>query len=331
MRIRTLAWLVPLLALPSLAHAQVYVAPPQPIYAPPPAYAPPPPPAAYAQPPAPYYAPPPPAYAPPATVYVAPGHIIVRTRVRWHRRPVIVAPAPVYAAPVAPPPPTVYVAPPVYVEAPVPEPAYAPPPAPYYAPPPPPTVYVPPPPVLTPPVLVARPAAPPAWTSRFGLGVRGTGQVVNDNWNNLGIGGELLYRVSAHVTTELASEYQKNANGPIDRIDVPTTFGLRLHIGNPHWIVSPYFVLAAGLDVAWQDLHVATDTAYYFDGQVGGGLELRLGQHVAITADARFDGKKRLNDPEAAVANTTSVNGKPVAPLADQYGGQFRLGFAVYF
>jgi hypothetical protein len=329
MRIRTLLWSLPIAALSSLANAQVVVAPP--VYAPP---AP-----VYVAPPAPVYAPPvyappvyaPPVYAPPVyappPVYVAP-HAYIRARVRWHlRRAAVVVAPPVIAAPppavYAPPPPTVYVAPPIYVEQPA---EYAPPPAPpvYYAPPPPPAA--PP-----PPVIVARPVVPPPWTSRFGLGVRGTGQVVNDSWNNLGIGGELLYRAGAHVVTELASEYQKNVNGPIERIDVPTTLGVRLHIGSPSWVVSPYFVLAAGLDVAWQDLHVATDTAYFFDGQLGGGLELRLGQHVAITADARFDGKKRLNSPEAAVAATTSVNGKPVAPLADQYGGQFRLGFAVYF
>ncbi len=161
--------------------------------------------------------------------------------------------------------------------------------------------------------------------------MRGTGQVVNDNWNNLGIGGELLYRATAHVTTELASEYQHNVSGGIDRTDVPTTLGVRLHLGRPSWVLSPYVVFAAGLDVAWQDLKVATDTAYYFDGQLGGGLELRLGQHVAITADARFDGKKRVNDVEPKIAATTSVNGKPVSPLGDQYGGQFRLGFALYF
>ncbi|HZS35735.1 MAG TPA: hypothetical protein VFF06_02865 [Polyangia bacterium] len=304
-----------ILAVPAIASAQVVIEPPGAYVAPPaPVYAAPPPPPVYAPP---VYAPPPPRYYAPPPIYVQPApHIIIRTKVRWWRRAgVYVQPAPVVIAP-----PAVYVQPapqPVYVE-------QAPPPV-YYAPPAPPAA---PAPVLA----LARPyAPPPPWSARFGLGVRGTGQVVNDQWNNMGIGGELLYRVSAHVSTELACEYQKNVNGPVDRIDIPTTLGVRLHIGRPSWVVSPYFVAAAGLDVAWQDLRFATDTAYYFDGQVGGGLELRLGQHVAITADARFDGKKRVNDPEPAVALTTSLNGKPVAPLGDQYGGQFRLGFAVYF
>jgi hypothetical protein len=90
-------------------------------------------------------------------------------------------------------------------------------------------------------------------------------------------------------------------------------------------------VVAAGVDISLLDMKFTDDTAYYFDGQLGGGLELRLGQHVAITADARFDGKKRLNDPDEKVAATTSINGKPFHALADEYGGQFRLGVAAYF
>jgi hypothetical protein len=181
-------------------------------------------------------------------------------------------------------------------------------------------------------VVVVRPAPkPPGWQSRIGLGVRGTGQTVNDNWNNLGIGGEFLYRASNHISLELAAEYQKNVNGDIDRMDIPVTAGVRFHIGSPNWIVSPYFVLAAGFDYANMDLRVAHDEAYYFDAQLGGGLELRLGQHFAITADARFDGKKRIDDAAPSVQATSFVNGKRVSALGDEYGGQFRLGLAVYF
>jgi hypothetical protein len=342
--------------VPALASAQtVYVAPtpevsvtvPAPAPPAPPVYAPPAPPM-YAPPPPPMYVPPPPrAYVPPVRVYVpppprvyvappmigvVPPHVYIRERVRWHVRR---AAAALLAA--VPPPPTVYVAP----GPPVPPPLVAPPPcccnACAMAPPPPPTVYVapappPPPAPMVQEVVVVRPAPPPVgWKSRFGLGVRGTGQVVNDNWNNLGIGGELLYRASNHVSLELAAEYQKNLDGNLDRVDVPVTTGVRIHIGNPHWIVSPYFVLAAGFDFANLDLKVTNDTAFFFDAQLGGGLELRLGQHFAITADARFDGKKRIDDPSPAVQSTRLVDGKPVSPLGDQYGGQFRLGAAVYF
>jgi hypothetical protein len=90
-------------------------------------------------------------------------------------------------------------------------------------------------------------------------------------------------------------------------------------------------VFAGGLDFASQDLKFTHDDAIYVDGQVGGGLELRLGQHVAITADARLDAKKRANDTADNVLATNSVDGKPVHPLGDEVGGQFRLGVAVYF
>ena len=332
MKTRLLAVALALGAPPAAAYAQtVYVAPTPEVSvtAPaPPVYAPPAPPV-YVPPRPPVYAPPPPRVyvRPPAYYAPPPPHVWIRQRVRWHIRRAAAAllgaipPAVI----VAPAPPTVYVNPPVAPLPPIPPPVVAPPPCCYG---PPPTVYVEPAPA--PAVVVVRPQQP-GWTSRIGLGVRGTGQVVSDSWNNVGIGGEFLARISNHWTLELAAEYQKNTQGPIDRIDIPATIGFRLHIGNPRWFLSPYLVAAAGFDYANEDLRVHSDEAYYFDAQVGGGLELRLGQHFAITADARFDGKKRIDDPSPAVVATTSINGKPVHPLGDEYGGQFRLGVAVYF
>jgi hypothetical protein len=294
---------------PSLALAQVvYIAPPPPPPLPPP---------------------PPPVFVAPS-VGMIPPHVYIRERVRWHLRHLprvyvhagIIAvppPPPVVVVP-APPPPPVYIEPQVMPLPPVPPPIIAPPPC-CYAPPP---VYAP--------VEVVKPRpVVPMWTSRIGLGVRGTGQVLDNGWNNLGIGGEFLYRASPHLVTELAAEYDHSTATALDRVDVPVTVGLRVHIGRPNWIVSPYFVFAAGVDVAQQDLKFTTDQSIYIDGQLGGGLELRLGQHFAITADARFDAKKRANDVAQNVAATTSVDGKPVHPLGDELGGQFRLGAAVYF
>jgi hypothetical protein len=271
----------------------------------------------------------PPVYIPaPPPLGSVPPHVYIRERIRWHLRHhaprVVVVQPPVYAQP-----PTVYVQPPaVAVQPPQMEPAPMPPiPPPIVAPAPPMVYYAP-----APPVVLVRPRKPvPQWQARLGLGVRGTGQVIDNGWNNLGIGGELLYRVSPHVSTELAGEYQRSVDGNLTRTDVPVTLGLRLHIGRPNWVVSPYFVVATGIDVGMLDYKFTTDTAVSFDAQLGGGLELRLGQHFAITADARFDGKKRLNDPSQAVISTRSINGKTVHPLGDEYGGQFRLGVAAYF
>jgi hypothetical protein len=292
-------------AIPSLASAQgVYVTLPPP---------PPPPPIVYAP-----------------SVGMIPPHIYIRERVRWHLRHLprvyvnagviaVPPPPPVYVVP--PPPPPVYVEPQVIELPPVPPPIIAPPPCCYnYAP------------LPYEPVAVVKPRpVVPMWTSRIGLGVRGTGQVLDNGWNNLGIGGEFLYRASPHLVTELAAEYDHSTATALDRIDIPVTIGLRVHIGRPNWIVSPYFVFAAGVDVAQQNLKFTTDQSIYVDGQIGGGLELRLGQHFAITADARFDAKKRANDVAQNVAATVSIDGKPVHPLGDELGGQFRLGAAVYF
>src|SRR5437868_1410788 len=101
----------------------------------------------------------------------------------------------------------------------------APPPVPYAPPAPP--VHVPGPPPVE--IVVQRAKPVPQWTSKIGLGVRGTGQVINNGWDNLGIGGELLYRASPHLVTELAAEYQRSPDGPLDRTDIPVTLGLRLH------------------------------------------------------------------------------------------------------
>jgi hypothetical protein len=184
------------------------------------------------------------------------------------------------------------------------------------------------------PAVIVRRAPIEGWRSKIGLGVRGTGAIQHDGWQQLGIGGELLLRVSPHLVTELAAEYQKavdNTPSAIDRMDVPVTFGLRMHIGRPSWWVSPYFVVAAGVVFASQDLKVTDDFAFYFDAQLGGGLEVRLGQHVALTFDARLDARKRANDPSAQVASLRSVDGRMVRPLDDEIGGQFRAGAAVYF
>ena len=317
---------------PALASAQEMIEPaPAPAPPPPPAFIPPPPPAPpVVVAPPPYYRPPyryaPP---PPPIVYPSPGaippHVYIRERIRWHLRRVlprvvIVPPPPpvIYAAP-----PVVYAAPPVAPMPPMPPPVVVPPPCCYAQP-------------IAPPeevVLVAPKPAVPMWSSRIGLGVRGTGQIIDDGWNNLGIGGEFLYRVSPHLSTELAAEYQRStaSDSKLGRVDIPVTIGLRMHIGRPTWIVSPYFVVAAGVAYASEDYKFTTDDAIYVDGQIGGGLELRLGQHFAVTADARLDAKKRANGVADNVLATTSIDGKPVRPLGDEVGGQFRLGVAAYF
>jgi hypothetical protein len=237
---------------------------------------------------------------------------------------------PNYPPPYYYPPPQAYVQPlpppPVYVQ-PAPPPVYAPPPPPVYAQPAP-----PPPPSLN----YYRPTVVPRsqWAAKFGIGGRFAGTIntgEGTTFGQLGFGGEVLYRIHRRVVMELAGEYQKRVDSGFDRYDVPVTLGVRLHIGAPDWVVSPYFVAAAGGVYSDLDYLRSRDKAWLLDGQLGGGLEIRLGRHFAITADVRLDARHRLTKPDDATAATVSINGKPFSPIGDSYGGQFRLGAALYF
>ncbi|MFO0574822.1 MAG: hypothetical protein U1A78_12590 [Polyangia bacterium] len=296
-------------------------------------------------------------------------HIMVMPRVvPVVAPPVMVAPPPVYVQPYAQPYPQPYAQPypqpypqPYYYAPPPPPPVYvqpAPPPATYVQPLPPPPVYVQPPPVVVqqpapqvyvqpappppppmmaapPPPVVVRMPPPADWKHRFGLGFRFAGAINTDRnhteFSQLGLGGEILYRAHRRIVMELGGEYQKRVDNGFARWDVPVTLGMRIHIGAPDWVVSPYFVLAAGGAYADLDYVHSHDRAWFLDGQAGGGLEIRLGKRFAISADLRGDARYRLTKPDEATAATLSINGKPFAPMDNQYGLQFRAGAAVYF
>ena len=271
-----------------------------------------------------YAYPPPPVYvqpAPPPPVYVQP------------------APPPVYVQPAPPPPVYVQPAPPA-------EPPELPPPPVYQAPMPTPApVYVQPaPPVAmnapAPTIQVAKPVPPiPQWRSRFGLGARFVAGIstekhpmaLEDRFTKLGFGGELLYRASRRVVLELSGEYQKRLDAGLERYDVPVLFGTRLHIGAPDWLFSPYFVGAIGGSYSRLDYLRSQDTAWFLEGQLGGGVELRLGQRFVISADVRGDGRYRLTEPDELTRSTQCVNGSPLLPMGNQYGLQGRLGAALFF
>jgi hypothetical protein len=278
--------------------------------------------------------------APPVVVQQAPPMYYPPPYYYPPQPPVYVQQPPVYIQPPAPPP--VYLqppAPPVYMQPP-PPPVYAQPaPPPVYMQPPPPPVYAQPPVMEAPPppAYAARPAyRPPAsqWQAKYGFGGRFAAMINTDeltNFSQLGFGGELLARVHRRIVLELAGEYQKRVDNGFARYDVPVTLGMRVHIGAPDWVVSPYFVVAGGAAYSNLDFLHSQDKAWFVDGQLGGGLEIRIGKHVALTADVRGDARHRITDPDEATLATTSVNGKPFYPMQDSYGLQGRLGVALYF
>lgn len=243
-------------------------------------------------------------------------------------------PPPVYGSPVSPEPyPTVQPGAPVYS------------PAPMYAPP----AYGAPPVYAQPPVYVRPPSPPPRpWGFRpqFGLGIRFLGAWNANAYTDVGQGGvagDLLFRVHPRLTLELSaawlstttdSEYQTSYS----RRDVPLTLGTRIHLGNPSWLASPYLALASGGGWAraytpvadeFGFLYEASDAGWFWDAQLGGGLELRLGHHFALNLDLRLASRLRVDkQPRLEVID---FSGAAVPILSHQFGALFQFGLAAYF
>lgn len=156
--------------------------------------------------------------------------------------------------------------------------------------------------------------------ARVGLGVRGSATVFGEGKYNAGGGAELLVRLSRHLSLELAAEYQRSLATSLLRQDLPITLGLRAYLLGPQARIAPYLIAAGGIDLAGADLAGVSQRGLFLEGQLGGGLELRLGRHLAITADTRFDVRKLLGKPNDSIAD-----------LRSGYSVQVRLGAAVYF
>lgn len=310
---RSPRWLLStLLLFPSLASAQVFVPPPPPLPLPP--------------------------------------GVHIQQRIHWHVRraapQVVVTPPPVWVAPAAPPPPVYYSQPPlVHIEPQ--QPVYAQPQPVYQQPsccvqvPPPPPVVTAPAPVVAAPVVVAQPApAKPQWNARFGLGasVEGTFARGNDPTRGYGVLAQLRYRTSRHTALELMGGYQRSDfdNG-LQRADVPITFGLLIPFLGPEHAFSPYLVGAVGLNFA--QLRLVDTPGFRLDdsrlqglAQVGGGFEVRLGQHLSLNTDARLEGRWNASDASPEVLNTVvKVDGQVVEPLRNSVGVRLGVGATVYF
>jgi hypothetical protein len=244
-------------------------------------------------------------------------------------------PPPVYADPGYPQPaPTGMPGSPVYAPAPV----YVPPPA------------YPQPMVYGQPTVYVRPPAPPprpyAFRPQLGIGFRVTGAWNANAYTDVGQGGlagDLLFRVHPRLTLELSAGWLSTTSSSeyenaYSRTDVPFTLGARIHIGNPQWLASPYVLLAAGGGWAraytpvvdeFGALYEASDAGWFLDGQAGGGLELRLGHHVAINMDLRLATRLRIDrQPRFEVQD---YFGGSVPILGHQFGGQANFGLSFFF
>lgn len=257
-------------------------------------------------------------------------------------------PPPVYTAPDQPvaPAPQPYVAQPYVAQPYAPQPYYV--PQPYqpggpqaYTP-----TYVAPPTYAPAPMTVRPPAPRYAFRPQFGLGFRAVGAWGVNSFTDFGQGGlsgDLLFRIHPRVTLEmtatwLGTTYNSEAQTGYSRYDVPLTLGVRVYPGHPAWVAAPYFVFATGAGwarattpVIDQDglLFDATETAWFWDGQAGGGVELRLGRHVALNADVRVTTRLRIDRGQRlevidAVGNTVPIMGHQGGVLGN-------LGLSVYF
>lgn len=274
----------------------------------------------------PYPVAPPPAYRP-VPVGAVPPHVYVRERIRWHfhRRPrvVVVQPrAQVYVAPPQQiyvpqpaPPAQVYVAPQAPVQA-----------QPYYSPP---CCYQPPPP---PPVAYPRPVKRP-FRPQVGLGVTGEGifGLYNNDFRGYGILGQLRYRAVPHLTLELQGGYERARNSQgLLRADVPVIFGLLVPLAGPRSVLSPYFVFAGGLNFANARLTELDERRLQAIGQIGFGLELRLGSHVALNGDARLEGRWNVTG-QSTSPGTTAANGPTAQLIPNTLGLRVGGGLTIYF
>lgn len=223
-------------------------------------------------------------------------------------------------------------------------------PAPIYVPPPPPPVYVvqapapivvaaPAPVVAAAPVAVVAKPAKPQFTSRFGLSVVGEGvfDLTGLDSKGWGILGELRFRTARHLGFSLTSGYDRaETSTGFRRIDVPLMLGMMVYFLGPEAIISPYVVGAAGLNFAnvefmdTPSLKIRDERTQAM-AQLGGGLELRLGQHFAFNLDARYEGRWNLDDPSKSLANASEIEGRAVKPIESSSGLRVGLGASVYF
>ena len=158
-------------------------------------------------------------------------------------------------------------------------------------------------------------------------------KVDNQGW---GIMGQGRYRAARHLGLELMGGYQQSDQGGFKRTDIPLTFGLQIPFLGPEYVLTPYAVVAAGVNFAHLTLIDATnkqlaDTRTQAVAQAGGGLELRLGPRFSINGDIRAEGRWNMNEASDAVKNTTSIDGKAVHPITDSVGVRAGVGGTFYF
>ncbi len=242
--------------------------------------------------------------------------------------------------------PTVVVRPvPVYV---------APAPAPVYVAPAPAPVYVTPAPVVGPPATVMAAPEPEPTRDLLAIGIQASGVSVSgekvgistaENPSMGGLGVHLRSRFEEDLGLELSVDFLSGQAGDADltQTTVPVMAALTWHL-LPTSRIQPYLLAGAGahftrLSYFGGDYNIDITE---FAGQLGGGLEVFLTEHVALHADVRFNTVFRnLDKRESVHTDCLNARGDMVGFCDDIHftgaddkvslGGQLRVGASWYF
>ncbi len=183
--------------------------------------------------------------------------------------------------------------------------------------------------------------------AQFGLAARfgGYGNYGSFGSYNTGGGGlDLLFRVHPRITLEMGFQYQRISQEDLywnefqyERFDVPMTIGMRVHLGNPMRMFSPYLVGAGGITYSrlYQFDSLVYESHLFGEVQGGVGFEWRLGPHFAFNFDVRGQTRFRkvgeLGTPDSTEGTLTDQYGNTVPAMGPSVGFLINLGIGGFF
>jgi hypothetical protein len=179
-------------------------------------------------------------------------------------------------------------------------------------------VYAAPPPVM----ITTRPLMPPPEPlAVWGVGVRGL--FVGEHASNAGgIGGHIRFRTGRWAGFEVSADYLRVDVAKTTRQDVPVMAALMLYLLPGRF--APYVLAGGGVNFAHASFaNGLSDRAEQIAAQAGGGLELRLNRHIALTADLRYIYRARLGD--------NRESSPAVQNIGTEHGAQLLVGGTFYF
>lgn len=204
--------------------------------------------------------------------------------------------------------------------------------------------------------VVSRPyyRRPPTQKSEdkmLGVGIRLLGATTEGEYLNLaavenptmwGLGLQLRGKVSPRIGLEFGVDYLSGDGGEMVQTTIPIMLSVMYHFF-PRAVIRPHVLAGAGIHLT----KLEYDNGFRYDtvqvaGQLGGGLELKLSDEFALSADLRFLGLyKNLGSQNSiereciqATGNLASCSGAGgTINTDDQFsmGAQFMVGANLYF